>query len=115
MQVGRSAYRYTATVYGSIRVIRNGFASLSTIGSRKNTQRLAKWVGNVCLNRTLNALLSNTLLVQNLQNPEYMKALLNGHSSLEERFAEIDVELVREELKKINEQQEKIPASMKKV
>jgi 2C-methyl-D-erythritol 2,4-cyclodiphosphate synthase len=44
-----------------------------------------------------------------------MKVLLNGHSSLEERFAEIDIELVREELKKINDQQEKIPASMKKV
>ena len=54
-------------------------------------------------------------LVQNLQHPEYMKVLLNGHSSLEERFAEIDVELVREELTKINDQQEKIPASMKKV
>jgi hypothetical protein len=44
-----------------------------------------------------------------------MKALLNGHSTLEERFAEIDVELVRQELKKINDQQEKIPAAMKKV
>ncbi len=45
-----------------------------------------------------------------------MKALLNGHSTLEERFAAINVELVvRQELKKINEQQEKIPAAMKKV
>jgi len=71
--------------------------------------------GNKSLNRTLKALLSNTPLVQNLQNPEYMKVLLNGHSSLEDRFAEIDVELVRKEVKKINDQQEKIPASMKKV
>ena len=31
------------------------------------------------------------------------------------RFADIDVDLVRQELKKINDQQEKIPASMKKV
>ena len=71
--------------------------------------------GNKSFNRTLKALLSDTPLVQNLKNPEYMKALLNGHSTLEERFAAIDVELVRQELKKINDQQEKIPAAMKKV
>jgi len=71
--------------------------------------------GNKTFNRTLKALLSDTPLVQNLKNPEYMKALLNGHSTLEERFAAIDVELVRQELKKINDQQEKIPAAMKKI
>jgi hypothetical protein len=71
--------------------------------------------GNKSFNRTLKALLSDTPLVQNLQNPEYMKVLLNGNSTLEERFAEIDVDLVRQELKKINDQPEKIPASLKKV
>ena len=44
-----------------------------------------------------------------------MKALLNGYNTLEERFAQIDVDLVRQELKKINDQPEKIPAAMKKV
>ena len=44
-----------------------------------------------------------------------MKAFLKGHNSLEERFSQIDVKLVRQEIKKINDQQEKIPAKMKKV
>ncbi|MCP4111533.1 MAG: hypothetical protein GY749_39410, partial [Desulfobacteraceae bacterium] len=44
-----------------------------------------------------------------------MEALLDGHNTLEECFAEIKVELVRQELKKLNEQQDKIPTPMKKV
>ncbi|MCP4108471.1 MAG: hypothetical protein GY749_23485 [Desulfobacteraceae bacterium] len=60
-------------------------------------------------------ILSDTPLVQNLQNQEYMEALLDGHNTLEECFAEIKVELVRQELKKLNEQQDKIPTPMKKV
>ncbi len=71
--------------------------------------------GSKSLNRTLKALLSDTPLVQNLQNPEYIKILLNGKNSLEERFAQIDVKLVRKELKTINDQQEKMASIMKKV
>ncbi len=65
--------------------------------------------------RTLRSLLSHTPLVQNLGNPEYLKALLNGCGSLEERFAEIKVEQVRKELKQIDAQSERIPPAMKKV
>ena len=39
-----------------------------------------------CFNRK-----SNTPLVKNSQDAEYMNILLNGKSSLEELFAEIDV------------------------
>jgi hypothetical protein len=39
----------------------------------------------------------------------------DGNNSLEERFAQIDVKLVRKELKTINDQQEKMASIMKKV
>ncbi len=71
--------------------------------------------GNKALNRTLQTLLSDTPLVRNLENPEYLEALLKGHDTLEERFAEIKVEDVRQELKNLNAQSERIPVLMKKV
>ena len=45
--------------------------------------------GNNSMSRTLQAMLADTPLVKNLDNPEYVKTLLNGKSSLEELFAEI--------------------------
>ena len=71
--------------------------------------------GNKALNRTLRSLLSDTPLVQNLKSPEYLEVLLNGHDSLTSRFAEIAVESVRQELKKLSNQTGRISTRMKKV
>ena len=54
-------------------------------------------------------------LVKNLQNPKYMKLLLNDKSTLEERFAEIDDKIVRYEFNKAKQKQEKIPVQIKKI
>jgi len=51
--------------------------------------------GNHALTKTLKTMLAQTPLVKNLDNPQYMKIVLNGKSSLAERFAEIDVVQVR--------------------
>ena len=59
-------------------------------------------------------MLADTPLVKNLSNPEYMKIILNGHNTLEERFAEIDEKLVRQEMYK-SESNQGISARMKKV
>jgi hypothetical protein len=40
-------------------------------------------------------MLADTPLVKNLSNPQYVEIILNGHNTLEDRFAEIDVRLVR--------------------
>lgn len=56
--------------------------------------------GTQSLNRVIKAMLSDTPLVKNLSNPEYVEIILNGHNTLEERFAEIDQKLVREQMKK---------------
>ncbi len=74
-----------------------------------------KKTGNGSLGKTLRTMLANTPLVKNLQNDEYMKTLLNGSSSLEELFAEIDASEVRNELKVSQGNIEKIPAKLKKL
>lgn len=66
------------------------------------------------LNKVIKAMLADTPLVKNLSNPEYVRIILNGHNTLEDRFAEIDEKLVRKEMKK-NEGYQNIPLKVKKV
>jgi hypothetical protein len=70
--------------------------------------------GTQSLNKVIKAMLADTPLVKNLSNPEYVKIILNGHNTLEDRFAEIDEKLVRQEMKK-SEDHQGISARMKKV
>jgi len=69
--------------------------------------------GNKSSGRMLRTMLAETPLVYNLQNPEYMKILLKDNASLEELFAKIKVETLREELQKAKLNPEKIPAKIK--
>ena len=70
--------------------------------------------GTQSLNKVIKAMLADTPLVKNLSNPEYVKIILNGHNTLEQRFAEIDEMLVRQEMYK-SESHQGISARMKKV
>lgn len=70
--------------------------------------------GTQSLNKVIKAMLADTPLVKNLSKPEYVKIILNGHNTLEDRFAEIDEKLVRQEMKK-SEGNQGIPARIKKV
>jgi len=70
--------------------------------------------GTQSLNKVIRAMLADTPLVKNLSNPEYVKIILNGHNTLEERFAEIDEKLVRQEMKR-SEDHQGLSARMKKV
>jgi hypothetical protein len=47
--------------------------------------------GNDSMRRVLQAMLADTPLIKNLENPEYMGLLLNGKKNLEELFAELDI------------------------
>jgi len=71
--------------------------------------------GNNNMTKMLQTILADTPLVKNLENPEYMKILLNGKTNLEERFAEIDAKIVRYEVKKAKQKNEKIPIKIKKM
>jgi len=69
--------------------------------------------GTQSLNKVIKAMLADTPLVRNLSNPEYVKIILKGHSTLEHRFAEIDEKLVRKQMATRNDRH-CMPANMKK-
>ncbi len=77
-------------------------------GNRKKT-------GSVSLNRTIKSILSDTPLVKNLDNPEYMRILLDGCSTLEERFEKIDSKLVLDRLKAEQSKAGKLNPDMKRI
>ena len=53
--------------------------------------------GHHALSKTLKTMFAQTPLVKNLDNPQYMKVILNGKGTLAERFAEIDIVKVRKQ------------------
>ncbi len=56
-------------------------------GIRRRQRRRS---GNDSMTRTLQTMLADSPLVKNLDNPRYMKILLDGKSSLKELFAELE-------------------------
>ncbi len=67
------------------------------------------------MKKVLTTMLPDTPLVKNLENRHYMEMILKGRASLEERFAEIDSNTIREEMKKAKIQNEGIPRKLKKI
>ena len=54
--------------------------------------------GNKSLTKILQTMMADTPLVKNLNNPNYMKIILNGHAALVDRFAEVNIKQVRQAL-----------------
>ncbi|NGX42189.1 MAG: hypothetical protein K940chlam7_00466, partial [Chlamydiae bacterium] len=54
-------------------------------------------------------------MVKNLNNPEYLKIILNGRDSLAERFSEIDSGLIRRKIENHQTREEKLPVAIKKL
>jgi hypothetical protein len=80
---------------------------------RGEKRRCRKKSGTVSLNKTLKTILADTPLVRNLENNEYYRIILNGCSTLEERFSQIDDKIVREQLRKAEKNQGKILPQVK--
>ncbi len=78
-------------------------------------RRYRKKSGMSSLNKILKAILADTPLVKNLENEDYMKIILNGCNTLEERFAKIDCELVINELKSLQKNTEMISPERKMI
>ncbi len=74
-----------------------------------------KKTGTSSMSKMLKTMLSDTPLVKNLENQQYLEIILNGRSSLEERFAEIDSNTIREEMKNHKMQSGGIPRKLKKL
>jgi len=77
-------------------------------GARRRT-------GQNSISRFLQSMIADTPLVRNLENPRYLKMLLPGQITLEERFAQIDVETVRKELQAAQASLEKVPSQIRKL
>ncbi|MCP4937073.1 MAG: transposase [bacterium] len=71
--------------------------------------------GDQTLTKTLKTMLSQTPLVKNLDNPQYMKIILNGQESLAAQFALIDIVEVRKLFAQTQEGTQKYPKGMAKV
>jgi len=71
--------------------------------------------GNNSISQKLRSLLADTPLVKNLDNKEYMNILLNGKSSLEEIFSQIDYKIIKSEFEKVNKNEDRIPSKIKKI
>lgn len=82
---------------------------------RDEKRRGRKKTGTASLNRMLKSILANTPLVQNLKNQEYLEIILNGCSSLEERFLQIDAHLVQQEMARNTQNKDKILPAIKKM
>ena len=67
------------------------------------------------MGRTLQTMLSETPIVKNLNNPEYVEIILNGKISLAARFAEIDGAQIRSAMKNSQHLEEKLPVAVKKL
>lgn len=67
------------------------------------------------MEKIIKSMFSDTPLVMNLENKDYMKILLDGKKILEERFAEIDSKDVREEIKRMGSESDIVPPKIKKI
>ncbi len=67
------------------------------------------------MNKTLKTILSDTPLVKNLDNKEYLNIILDGCDTLEQRFARVDSQLVLQELEKNKKETGRLPQILKKM
>jgi hypothetical protein len=82
---------------------------------RDEKRRGRKKTGVASLNKVLKTALADTPLVRNLKNDEYMKIILNGCSSLAERFSQIDAHLVQQKIANATNISERVLPAIKKM
>jgi hypothetical protein len=69
--------------------------------------------GNASSRRMLRTILAETPLIKNLENPAYVKILLNGKASLEDVFAELDIDTFRAAFRQAQVVPDRVPAKLK--
>ncbi len=71
--------------------------------------------GHNSISRLLQSMIADTPLVRNLENPRYLKIFLNGQDTFEERFAQIDAQAVRDELRAAQGSLDKVPPKIRQL
>jgi len=82
---------------------------------RDEKRRGRKKTGMASLNKVFKTILADTPLVQNLRNDKYMEIILNGCSSLAERFSQINAHQVQQEMANAAKSNDKILPAIKKM
>jgi hypothetical protein len=82
---------------------------------RGEKRRSRKKSGTASLSKILKTILADTPLVRNLEKEEYCRIILNGCSSLAERFSQIDEKNVRERLRQAELNHDRIPPVVRKI
>ena len=82
---------------------------------RNLKRRHRRRTGNASSGRLLRTILAETPLVQNLQNLHYMTILLNGKNSLEEVFADIEIDTLRHAFREAQIDPQRIPSKLKPI
>jgi hypothetical protein len=78
-------------------------------------RRYRKRSGTKSLNKMLRFMLTDTPLVKNLDNPDYLDIILDGCRTLEERFEKIDSRIVIEKIKTEKRKQQIIGSEMRNI
>ena len=67
------------------------------------------------MEKTIKAMLADTPLVKNLENKAYLPILLDGRQSLEQLFSDIDVQEVRDQIKRLKEESQNASAEIRRI
>ena len=65
--------------------------------------------------KVLKAMLKDTPLIMNLRNKDFMNILLDGKKNLAQRFADVDVEIVRHQMNELTGTEPPLSAKLKKI
>ena len=82
---------------------------------RELKRRNRKRSGTISLNKRLKSMLADTPLIKNLDNPEYLKIILDGNGTLEERFEKIDSRMVTAKLKMEQKSYDRVSPEIRKI
>lgn len=74
-----------------------------------------KRTGFNSMEKTLKTIQPDTPLVKNLEKKEYMDILLAGYNTLEERFAQIETKMIREEIERLKKESDILLPKIKKI
>jgi hypothetical protein len=71
--------------------------------------------GHNSLSPLLRSMLADTPLVRNLENPDYLQALLDGQPNLEACFAQIEIQEVRREMEAAQKEPDRVPEKIRQL
>ena len=76
---------------------------------------MRKKSGTNSIAKTIKAMPADMPLIKNLGNPEYVKIILSDRNSLEERFADIDIQKVRKQLRDLQSTSVRVPKKLRQL